>query len=365
MKTICLNMIVKGESRVIQRALASVKHLIDYWVIVDTGSTDGTQDLIRDFLHDIPGELHERPWVDFAHNRNEALAFAKNKADYLLFIDADERLIFKDCFVMQSLDKDCYFVTYRHGDCDSHRVLLINQHIPWRWEGILHEELKTSQAKSSAFLQDVVNISMTEYGFRSRDLNKYLKDAELLEKVLKEDPENARYVFHLAGSYEVSKRYDLALKNYEKRAAMGGYHLEVYYSLYRIAWIQEKIGEQPQVFINSYCKAYQYLRSRAEPLFCLADHFIQEKFYLVGYLILKFALCIPLPNDAYFVQTWIYEHGLLAKFAECAYYMKKYSESRDALQKILNKPAIPLDVRREVEKNILVIDQLLSEKTVA
>jgi glycosyltransferase involved in cell wall biosynthesis len=42
MKTICLNMIVKGESRVIQRALASVKHLIDYWVIVDTGSTDGS-----------------------------------------------------------------------------------------------------------------------------------------------------------------------------------------------------------------------------------------------------------------------------------------------------------------------------------
>ena len=44
---ICLNMIVKDESRVIRRCLESVKPLIDYWVIVDTGSTDGTQEIIK------------------------------------------------------------------------------------------------------------------------------------------------------------------------------------------------------------------------------------------------------------------------------------------------------------------------------
>src|SRR5580704_1601575 len=58
-KTICLNMIVKNESRVIQRCLDSVKHIIDYWVIVDTGSTDGTQNVIKDFMKDIPGDLYE------------------------------------------------------------------------------------------------------------------------------------------------------------------------------------------------------------------------------------------------------------------------------------------------------------------
>src|SRR5579872_2737177 len=86
--TVCLNMIVKDESEVIERSLSSIKHLIDYWVIVDTGSTDGTQTIIKKFLKGIPGELHERKWVDFAQNRNEALDLAKNKGDYLLFIDA-------------------------------------------------------------------------------------------------------------------------------------------------------------------------------------------------------------------------------------------------------------------------------------
>src|ERR1700732_422892 len=65
-KTVCLNMIVKDETRVIRRCLESVKPVIDYWVIVDTGSTDGTQAMIKDFMKDVPGELQERPWVDFA-----------------------------------------------------------------------------------------------------------------------------------------------------------------------------------------------------------------------------------------------------------------------------------------------------------
>ena len=58
---VCLNMIVKNEAPVIARCLASVRPFIDYWVIVDTGSTDCTQDAIRTAMADLPGELHERP----------------------------------------------------------------------------------------------------------------------------------------------------------------------------------------------------------------------------------------------------------------------------------------------------------------
>ena len=91
-QTICLNMIVKNEAAVIRRCLDSVRPIIDYWVIVDTGSTDGTQDIIREHLRDLPGELHERPWRDFAHNRSEALELARGKGDYTLIIDADDTL---------------------------------------------------------------------------------------------------------------------------------------------------------------------------------------------------------------------------------------------------------------------------------
>ena len=62
--TICLNMIVKNEAHVIRRCLDSVRPIVDSWVIVDTGSSDGTQEIVRNWFADIPGELHERPWRD-------------------------------------------------------------------------------------------------------------------------------------------------------------------------------------------------------------------------------------------------------------------------------------------------------------
>ena len=75
-------------------------------VVVDGGSTDGTQQIIKEYMQDIPGELHESPWVNFEHNRNEALSLAKGKGDYLLFIDADEELQYDSDFELPYLDKD-------------------------------------------------------------------------------------------------------------------------------------------------------------------------------------------------------------------------------------------------------------------
>src|SRR5262249_20780231 len=109
-QTICLSMIVKDEAPVILRCLESVRPIIDYWIIVDTGSADGTQELVQKYLQDVPGELHQRQWVDFAHNRNEALALAKDHADYTLIIDADDVLELAPGFELPHLDADSYTV---------------------------------------------------------------------------------------------------------------------------------------------------------------------------------------------------------------------------------------------------------------
>ena len=86
MKTICLTMIVKDEIKVIERCLNSIKDSINYWVICDTGSTDGTQDCIKKYFEDnnIQGELHEVQWKNFGYNRTLVFEKAKNKGDYYL-----------------------------------------------------------------------------------------------------------------------------------------------------------------------------------------------------------------------------------------------------------------------------------------
>src|SRR4029077_16141857 len=127
-KTVCVNMIVKNEKDVIIRCLESVLPLVEYWVIVDTGSTDGTQKIIKDFMKEkkVKGELFERPWKNFEHNRNEALGLAKGKADYVLFIDADEYLVFEKDFKRPVFDKDYYYINIKCGGMEFGKIMLIN-----------------------------------------------------------------------------------------------------------------------------------------------------------------------------------------------------------------------------------------------
>ena len=316
-KTVCLNMIVKNESKVIHRCLASVKNLIDYWVVVDTGSTDGTQKIIEESMSGIPGRLYERPWVHFAHNRNEALALAKNKGDYLLFIDADDYLKTSDQFVMPDLNYDCYAIEFLHGGCRSVQVLFANNRIDWKWEGVVHETIDYSEA-SGTFLKEIVKHSGLD-GNRSGDMTKkYLRDAQLLETALKDEPDHSRNVFHLAGCYEAAEQNELALKNYEKRTTMQGDVLEHFFSLYRIGALQEKMNMNSELFINSYLKSFLYRPHRVEPLYCLANYFIRTNCPVLGYLIARFALTIPFWDDFYFTQYQIYEYGVKNQFVECA-----------------------------------------------
>ena len=190
---ICLSMIVKNEAPVISRCLASVIPIIDYWVIVDTGSDDGTQEAIRDFMRAIPGELHQRPWVDFAHNRTEALHLAKPHGHYTLIIDADDVLELAPKFRMPFLNADSYTLEIRHWELLYWRAQLVRSSLPWRYEGVLHEFLSCgfdaqnrrifSENRSQKQLSGV-GIRMTEGGARRRvsAAERYSRDAAVLEK---------------------------------------------------------------------------------------------------------------------------------------------------------------------------------------
>src|SRR6476620_6507589 len=99
-------MIVKDESQVIRRCLSSVRPLVDYMLIVDTGSTDGTQQIIRNYFQDeqLDGEVIEEPWRDFAYNRTMALRLLQERRtiDYAFIMDADDVVVFDEDFNQNS-----------------------------------------------------------------------------------------------------------------------------------------------------------------------------------------------------------------------------------------------------------------------
>lgn len=362
-KTICLNMIVKDESQVIVRCLTSMLPIIDYWVIVDTGSRDDTQKIIKDFMKEkgIPGELHERPWVNFAHNRNEALKLAQAKGDYVFFMDADDFLEYDPGFTLPVLDKDIYYVTIKHSGSKYSRSALINNHLGWEWEGVLHEAIvpRPGDNRSSTLL-DKVAIMYTGEGARSKDPLKFQKDAEILETALKDNPNNARYVFYLAQSYRDAQNHEMALKNYEKRASMGGWDQEVFWSLFQVALLQDTLKMSPEKVIEGYKRACKYRPSRAEPYYYLTKYYQAQGDHGAAYEIAKIGAYLPLSGDNLFVWNWIYDYGLIIELSVSAYWTGKYEECKKISEELLKRD-LPSHTRSVVLSNLKFANDKLLE----
>jgi glycosyltransferase involved in cell wall biosynthesis len=348
---ICLNMIVKNETKVIRRCLDSLKSIIDYWVIVDTGSSDGTQGMIKEHMKNMPGELHERPWVNFAHNRNQALELAKGKGDYTLFIDADETLVFDKDFKIPDLDKDFYHIMTLFGGTKYARVQLVKDSLNWKWAGVLHEAVDCADAKTNEILIGVHNHVYTD-GARSQDPDKYKKDVKILQEALKAEPNNARYAFYLAQSYKDSGDLDNALKYYTKRTEMGGWVEEIFYSLTQIGVLQRALDKPAELISATLTKAYHYRPTRVEPLYYLAEYYRMQENYAQGYLIASIAARIPVTKDLLFIQKWMYDWGISLELSICAYWIGKYEESLQISHRILANPNIPQNVRECVERNV-------------
>lgn len=351
-KKICLNMIVKDEKPVIERSLNSVKPFIDYWVIVDTGSTDGTQDIIKRCLKDIPGELHERPWVDFAHNRNEALNLARDKSDYLLFIDADETLTIPQGFQRPSLIFDCYTAYVQQASHSCQRVLLITNTLNWRWVGVLHEELTSSIDVKSALFSDIFINAKAADGHRSQDPMKLYKDAQLLEKALEKDPNNGRYLNLLGQTYVHANEYEKAINTFEKRVAVGGWDQEVFWSLYSIGLMQQALKMSDEIVMDSFSKAFHFRQSRVEPLHHMIKIALKQKNYTLAYVISKLAITIPVSLDTVYVEHMTYEFRVPYLYAIAASKMGQNQETVSVFKQLLDKPNLPNDMRRKIEKNL-------------
>jgi glycosyltransferase involved in cell wall biosynthesis len=333
--SICLNMIVKDEAPVIDRCLTSVLPFIDRWVIVDTGSTDGTQAIVRSHLQSRPAELHERQWDDFAHNHNEALALARPTAAYIFFIDADETLEINGRFDRSACTADGYELTCSYAGTSYRRCALVTSRIPWRWIGVVHEYLACDEPFRLAPL-DGPRIIVRHEGARSRDAGTFARDVHALEEALRADPGNARNVFYLAQSYRDCGQLARSREVYLRRASMGGWDEEVWYSLYQAALLAERLHEPPADVSSAFLRAFQYRPARAEPLVELARFHRTRDEFALAYLYARQGAVIPRPADRLFVDENTYEWRALDELSIAAFYVGAYAEGLDAANKLLS-----------------------------
>ena len=351
--TVCLNMIVKNEAHVIKRCLDSVRSIIDHWVIVDTGSTDGTQQLIQEYMRDIPGKLIERPWVDFAHNRSEAIQSAAGTADYLLFLDADDFLVYSKGPSLPDLSADSYQLEIRHKTVAYKRTALVRETLQWRYEGVLHEYPVSAQPVTPTVLPDVF-IQIGADGARSQrpPEEKYLRDAEVLEKALIKEPDNARYMFYLAQSYRDASMHAQALAAYDKRLLMVGFDEEIFCSLLQGARLAHKLGRPAPEIVDRFMKAYEVRPTRAESLGSLAKYLRENKDrWTMAYMFAERSIQIPMTSDILFVEPEWYLWRCLDEYAVAAYWVGEYQKSLNACEKLLAEKHLPEEHRARVSAN--------------
>jgi hypothetical protein len=306
----CLNMIVKNESHIITETLTNILKYIDYWVISDTGSTDGTQDIIKKFFKEkgIPGELVEHEWKNFGHNRTMAFEAAYNKSEYVWVIDADD-LIVGDLNIPKNMDRDMYLLKYGGVNLCYPRAQIFNNKLKWIYRGVLHEFAKCANKEKNTSLQIDGNyyIDSRRLGDRNKDPQKYLKDANVLVKAIKDkiDPDlKERYAFYAGQSFRDCNDLENCIKYYEKRTKMGGWFEEICVSYMEMGNAMIKLNYPKKDIVDTFMNGFKAAPARAECLFLLSNYYLQNKDIEDAYKTCKIASKIPNPtNLLLFIKT--------------------------------------------------------------
>lgn len=362
--TLCLNMIVKNESRIIRRLLESVLPIIDSYCICDTGSTDNTIDIIENFFKErqIPGKIIQEPFRDFGYNRTVALNACATiprefgqVADYILLLDADMVFTFASPkkLKQQLSEGDVHQMFQGTEQFFYKNTRIVRNNCGCSYWGVTHEYLEVPQnlqsrsiEKSIAFIRDI--------GDGGSKSDKFLRDIRLLKRGLVDHPGNIRYTFYLANSLRDYGDTDEAIETYKKRISLGGWIEEVWHSHYSIGNIYKKRGDMPNA-IYAWLDAYQCFPDRIESLYEIVHHYRCLGKYRLAYpyyVLAKNELNKRDKYDFLFTQKDVYDYKLDYEMTILGYYCNTDSYDLVTLSmKVLNYPYLDESIFKNVLSN--------------
>ena len=317
---LCLNMIVKNESKIIERLMTSVLGIIDTYCITDTGSTDNTVEIIRTFMaeHNIPGEVIIEPFQNFGYNRSFALDAAAKWGEYALLLDADMKLVIEPDFNKDDLKAHGYAIIQRSGNMSYSNTRIVKTGIGVKCVGYTHEYYDFPPGTHCE--NDLKTLWINDIGDGGAKADKFERDIRLLKKSLEEDPRNVRSWFYLANSYRDLGRHQESIEAYKKRIELGGWVEETFYACYELGNQYRALKDWPNA-IYWWFEAYDRRPERAESLYEIVKYYRDIGKQRAAQLVLDKALAIPFPkNDLLFIKTDVYSHLLMYEQSILSYY---------------------------------------------
>ncbi len=320
-------MMVKDEADCIEATLATAKPFVDRWLVYDTGSTDGTQRLAQGFMADLPGRLVEEPFVSMSHSRNRSVDLAGTETEFLLMLDADDKLVGGDALrshlEMRRFDFDysAFFMRTNFGVVfDMCKV--IRTGMGWHFEGVAHEQLVHPTQQVRERVPDVQVDQIRTDLMDAKSKARWEREEGLLRARLDEVPDDTRSAFYLAQTLTCLGRHEEALEAHYVRIAMGGWWEEVYQSWMRAAWALRSMGNPWPDQMEAYLEAFKVAPHRAEPLFAIGDYYRLQNEHHLGYVFARRAVELPYPGaEIHVVDHEIYEWKAQDLLSVTAYYV--------------------------------------------
>lgn len=357
--TVGLCLIAKGDevSTVATRAITSAKRAgVDCLTVVcdaDDASAEVARALGADvYIRPSPKIDWERGLGIIAGARNDALALAERRTDYVLILDADDHF---DGVLPPTFDHDAYEVTILDGGLEYQRVQLFRSSLGWRYTGIIHETLTIAGCGPVGRLSTLRYLrGRSTYAFQDQDPPqvKYSKHAQLATRWLSDHPDDTRMQFYLARSYHDAGRLDEAVVAYAHRITMlHGWEEERSYSAYQIGKIHEQQGKDPTL---AYLQSHAIGLPKAEPLVALARWYRDDtrRQFSTAYALATRAAAIPQPTASIFLEPAVYQYAAAAEVAICAYWLGQIPEALARFQALL--PNVPPEQRGWAESQIAI-----------
>lgn len=350
-----LSQIMKNEAHVAERMLNSIVTIIDAVFLVDTGSTDNTIEICKQWgiKNNIPVFVKEKAFDNFESCRNEAMTFAKDQCEYCFWLDFDEQIIIDPSFDKNKLDKDLYMFNTYIGSMKYTRNELWKCDKAFRWYGPCHEFIVCDDKNiTSGLLEGIkVDVKMDGGSWKENVPAKYKSHAHVLEKYIDNNRQDPRWIFYTAQSYhdsacvpenkeENDERLRRSMKYYKERVARpDGYPEEIFYAQYRIGTIMRSMEEPWNLALNELLKAYNFDPLRGEPIKAIIDYYLAVGEYHNAYLFSSFGKKNyhgknPFPQRLLFVDETLYVWKFLESHAAACFYTNRKDEAKQTFQEM-------------------------------
>ena len=364
---ICFCAIFRNESKNVKRCFDAAKPMIDYLYISDTGSTDDTIELIKEWGKEnkIPTTVETEEFKNFGHNRTisfERAVKAFPQADYVLLIDADMVIKFGTKFnrnVFKTLSPNgkpiIYYFKQRNSSIVYDNVRMISTKVKAKCVGVTHEYWDAgSDCEQMRVPEEILYIDDIGDGGHKQD--KFVRDINLLEAGIEAEADNehlvGRYYFYLAQSYKATLQYEKAIETYKKRLDKACPPEEHYYSLYQIGNCYLESGKGAKA-IEYWNKAWNYRPTRAEALAQITKYYCLDlSLHHVAVMYGEMGRRMEMPNDTLFVEYEAHDYKFAYYLSISYFYISEKEKGKkeiEYLRSIKNK--IPMGIMQSIESN--------------